>query len=84
MLLISPSNWRPASLIWVANSATRARVGLAASRSNASEKPITALSGVRSSWLMVARKRDLAWFAASAAILGAAKLVLRGARLVSR
>ena len=31
-----------------------------------SEKPRMALSGVRNSWLMVARKRDFAWFASSA------------------
>jgi len=34
-----------------------------------SDRPITAFSGVRSSWLMVARKRLLAWLAASAARL---------------
>ena len=69
MMLISPSRLRPDSLIWRANSATRAGAGLSDSRSSASEKPITAFSGVRSSWLMVARKRDFAWFAASAASL---------------
>ena len=81
MMLISPSRWRPASLICVANSATRARVGLPASCSSASEKPITAFSGVRSSWLIVARKRDLAWFAASAASFARRSSSWRRARL---
>ena len=47
-----------------------------------SEKPTMALSGVRSSWPMVARKRDLAFEASSASAAGLAHLGLdaRGAR----
>ena len=35
--------------------------------SSSSENPMTAFSGVRSSWLMLARNELLAWLAASAA-----------------
>ena len=44
----------------------RVLCGPSISHSITSEKPRMALSGVRSSWLMVARKRDLAMLAASA------------------
>ncbi len=33
-----------------------------------SEKPMIALSGVRSSWLILARNFDLAWLASSARV----------------
>ena len=63
---MSTSRWRPASWMERTYSAPRDGSGSAA---KASEKPITALSGVRSSWLIAARKRDLALLAASAASL---------------
>ena len=64
MSSISESRWRPAS--WMDCTYSRPRTG-SRSTMKASEKPMTAFSGVRSSWLIVARKRDLALFAASAA-----------------
>ena len=45
---------------------SRSAIGPSSSLFITSEKPRMALSGVRSSWLMVARKRDLATLAASA------------------
>ena len=80
MLLISPSRWRPASLICGANSATRARVGLAASCSSASEKPITRSAGCAargSSW-----RGSATWPGSPPRrLLGTAELVLGGSRL---
>ena len=39
-----------------------------------SENPMMALSGVRNSWLMLARKVDFAWFASSARVFSSAYL----------
>ena len=56
--LMSSSRWRPEPWMWPANSWTVAascpsgEIG----RSRSSEKPMIELSGVRSSWLMAARK----------------------------
>ena len=68
MPLTTDSRWWPESLISVRVFVRGAR-RRAASRSSfvsISEKPMMALSGVRSSWLMVARKRLLAALARSA------------------
>ena len=44
-----------------------------------SEKPMMALSGVRSSWLMLARNFDLAWLASSARVFSSAYFSARSA-----
>ncbi len=56
-----------------------------------SEKPMMALSGVRSSWLILARNFDLAWLASSARVFSAAYFsassrqpLLRGAQVGDR
>ena len=46
-----------------------------------SEKPMMALSGVRSSWLMLARNFDLAWLASSARLVGVASASCRACDL---
>jgi len=69
MPLTTDSRCWPESLISCAYSRRRAASSIkACSCAISSEKPIMALSGVRSSWLMVARKRVLAASAASAAL----------------
>ena len=44
-----------------------------------SEKPMMALSGVRSSWLMLARNSDFAWLASSARVFSSAYFSARSA-----
>ena len=44
-----------------------------------SEKPMMALSGVRSSWLMLARKLDFAWLASSARVFSSEYFSARSA-----
>ena len=44
-----------------------------------SEKPMMALSGVRSSWLMLARNFDLVWLASSARVFSSAYFCARSA-----
>jgi hypothetical protein len=64
--LISSSRYQPALRIW---SMLRfcVNVGAGAPVSSSWANPRIALSGVRSSWLMLERKSDLAWLAFSAA-----------------
>ena len=49
-----------------------------------SEKPMMALSGVRSSWLMLARNFDLAWLASSARLREFGELPGLGLELLLR
>ena len=58
----SPLAWM--SLMYSLNFCSPSRCGVEAAMK--SEKPMMALSGVRSSWLMLARKLDFAWLASSA------------------
>ena len=44
-----------------------------------SEKPMMALSGVRSSWLILARNFDLAWLASSARVFSSAYFIANSA-----
>ena len=44
-----------------------------------SEKPMMALSGVRSSWLILARNFDFAWLASSARVFSSAYFSARSA-----
>ncbi len=69
MPLTTDNRCWPESLISCAYSLRRAASSISASSCTIiSEKPMMALSGVRSSWLMVARKRVLAASACSAAV----------------
>ena len=69
MPLTTDSRCRPESLISWAYSRRRAGSSISAcSCTIISEKPMMAFSGVRNSWLMVARKRVLAASACSAAL----------------
>ena len=72
--LISFSRCQPASRIWVIRP-DWAAVGGGAADSISWAKPRMALSGLRSSWLMLERKSDLARLAFSAADLAISRLM---------
>ena len=65
MSLISVSRWRAARKTRSSGSSSSSRSSSRASSCSISVTPMMALSGVRSSWLMLARNCDLCWLAVS-------------------